>query len=74
MTLNEIEASIVSRMTPEQRADDERGRVIVDYYMSMACDTRLPVSVRHHARCRLRDFAMRLPGQTVADIDGKADQ
>ena len=74
MTLDEAERYIVERMTPEQRAEHEKGCQIVDFYMDMAMNTALPCVVRKHARAKLSAFALRKPGETVADIDGKADQ
>lgn len=73
MTLDEAMKRIVDRMTPDEKAVHERGCQIVDFYMDIAVNQALPVATRLEARGKLRAFANRGHGQTVADIDGKAN-
>lgn len=69
----EAERRIIERMTPAERAVYEQGCQIVDFYMDIATNSGLPASTRIEARGKLRAFACRQPGETVADIDGKAN-
>ena len=68
----EAERRILERMTPSERAIHAQGCQIVDFYMGIATSSSLPEATRMHAREKLRAFACRQSGQTVADIDGKA--
>lgn len=72
MTLDEAQRRIVECMSDAERAEFERGCLIVDFYMDIATNAALPAQVRGMARDKLRDFAHRQPHQTVADIDGAA--
>lgn len=73
MTIEEAMQRIVDRMTPAERAEHDRGCKIVDFYMDIALNAKLPALTRTMARDKLRAFACRQPGETVSDIDGKPD-
>jgi hypothetical protein len=51
----------------------ETGDKIVDWYMAIALDSRLPQSVRNDARRKLTDFALRHPDETVESVDGRTN-
>jgi len=72
MWIEEAQRRILERMTPQERAVFDQGCQIVDFYMSIAENQSLPASTRMQARDKLRAFACRGAGETVADIDGKA--
>lgn len=72
MSLEEAQRRILARMTPQERAVFDQGCQIVDFYASIAENQSLPASTRMQARDKLRTFACRGAGETVADIDGKA--
>ena len=73
MMFEEAERRILARMTPSEKEIHARGCQIVDFYMEIAVNASLPATTRMDARDKLRAFACRQPGQTVADIDGKAN-
>jgi len=70
MTLDEAQARIVARMTPEERSVFENGCQIVDWLMDVAADGGLPQHTRDEARRKLRACAHRQPSQTVQDVIG----
>lgn len=70
MTLDETQARIVARMTPDERAAFENGCTIVDWLMGIATDSRLPQETRDDARQKLRACTLRQPHEAVQDVIG----
>jgi hypothetical protein len=73
-TLGELKRRIIERMTPEQRVKHEQGCQIVDFYIDLLDRPGVSSTVRKYALDKLCAFAWRQPGETVSDIDGKAEQ
>jgi hypothetical protein len=48
----------------------ETGDKIVDWYMDLASDKKMPPEVRDIARDKLRACALRQPHETVEDVVG----
>jgi hypothetical protein len=70
MTLDEAQARIVARMTPDERAVFENGCKIVDWLMDVATDSSLPQATRDDARRKLRACAHRKPHEAVHHVIG----
>ena len=64
---------MLAKKTPEERAEHEVGKQLVDFYFDMIEDESLPQEVRDEARRKVRACASRDYSQTVRDVIGKAE-
>lgn len=71
MLFEEAKQRIRDRMTTDERVKFDAGCQIVDWFMAIATDPKMPQAVRDDARDKLRACALRQPHETVQDVIGQ---